>query len=209
MIPRSSSAGSPNCRISSFGTWGKGFLPACENNNQCVNGFHSKLSCYNLWDPYCGLSLTGVRRAVITADLESTQHHSSCDQTTEGKWVQATGAMTLINMRSRISKHTLKRACSRTWSACTVHASLWVNMLIHTYSNHLNHRHTQNTKITLQQYKHIFSLTRALVVSSHALFAQDLRYSSLAFMPLYNGGEWSSLMVFTLWVKPPLKIWPF
>lgn len=44
-----------------------------------------KLSCYNSWDPYWGPPLTGVRRAVITADWESARHHSSCEQTTEGK----------------------------------------------------------------------------------------------------------------------------
>lgn len=48
----------------------------------------SKLSCYNLCEPYCRLSLTDVWRAVITADLDTTQHHSSCYRTAESKWLQ-------------------------------------------------------------------------------------------------------------------------
>lgn len=63
--------------------WKKDFCPSAGKNEiykQCVY-----VSCCIL---YCRLSLAGAQRAVITADFESTQHHSSCDQATEGEWVR-------------------------------------------------------------------------------------------------------------------------
>lgn len=88
VIAQSFSRGSLNCTISSAGTLGKGFLPSCENNNRCLNRL--TLSCLSQpagWVS-AGFSPADRQSAVITADWEPSRYRSSCDQTTESRWLQ-------------------------------------------------------------------------------------------------------------------------
>lgn len=59
--------------------------------NQCVNGLTPSCLVATCATPTAGPTLADVQGAVIIADRESTQHHSSCSQTTECKVLQGDG----------------------------------------------------------------------------------------------------------------------